>query len=211
MTPVQISKQIPHCAGVDEAGRGPLAGPVFAAAVVLDPARPIAGLADSKILSAERREALDVEIRASACCFAIAWADAAEIDQTNILRATMLAMRRALMGLPLRPGKVLIDGNRCPDLSATGIECCTEAIVRGDQTVASISAASILAKVARDGFMDRQDRLYPHYLFAKHKGYPTAEHRRALETHGSCVQHRMTFGPLRDSSRNATTHGSALS
>lgn len=184
-------------AGIDEAGRGPLAGPVVAAAVVLDPARPIAGLRDSKKLSAGRRTVLAAEIRKCALSYAIAWADAAEIDELNILRATMLAMRRATLGLHIRPVHLQIDGNRCPEFAGTGLDCSSEALVGGDDRVPAISAASILAKVARDGFMTRQHRIYPQYNFASHKGYPTAEHRQALERHGACPLHRLSFAPVR--------------
>lgn len=198
----QIARVAPGalCAGVDEAGRGPLAGPVVAAAVMLDSHQPIDGLADSKTLSAKMRSQLDIQIRARSLCFAVAWADSAEIDSLNILRATMLAMRRALIGLPLCPELILVDGNRCPDLQATGIVCRAEAIVGGDGLEAAIGAASILAKVARDRFMTRQHGLYPQYNFARHKGYPTPEHRHALDTHGSCALHRQTFGPVRNAS-----------
>lgn len=178
-------------AGVDEAGRGPLAGPVVAAAVVLDPARPIAGLADSKKLGATRRERLAEEIRAKALAWALGRADAAEIDQLNILQASLLAMRRAVAALPLTPAKVLVDGNRCPKLA-----CPCEAIVKGDATVPAISAASILAKVARDAELRELHDRYPQYHFARHKGYPTAEHLDALRRHGPCPEHRRSFAPV---------------
>ncbi len=184
-------------AGIDEAGRGPLAGPVVAAAVVLDPARPIAGLRDSKKLSAGRRSLLAMEIKKCALSYAIAWADPAEIDRLNILRATLLAMRRATLGLHIRPLHLQIDGNRCPDFAGTGLDCSSEALVGGDDRVPVISAASILAKVARDGFMVRLHRIYPQYNFASHKGYPTAEHRQALIRHGACPLHRVSFAPVR--------------
>ncbi|MCZ6826240.1 MAG: ribonuclease HII [Gammaproteobacteria bacterium] len=184
-------------AGIDEAGRGPLAGPVVAAAVVLDPARPIAGLRDSKKLSASRRTLLAVEIRRCALSYAVAWADPAEIDELNIMRATMLAMRRATLGLHIRPAHLQIDGNRCPDFAGTGLNCSSEALIGGDDLVPAISAASILAKVARDGFMARQHQIYPQYNFASHKGYPTAEHRQALKRHGACPLHRVSFEPVR--------------
>ncbi len=193
-----MSRAIVLVAGIDEAGRGPLAGPVVAAAVVLDPTRPIAGLKDSKKLSASRRYVLAVEIRNCALSCAIAWADAAEIDELNILRATMLAMRRATLGLHIRPVHLQIDGNRCPDFSGTGLDCSSEALVGGDDLVPAISAASILAKVARDNFMARQHQIYPQYNFASHKGYPTAEHRQALKRHGACPLHRVSFAPVRD-------------
>lgn len=184
-------------AGIDEAGRGPLAGPVVAAAVVLDPARTIAGLRDSKKLSAGRRSLLAMEIKKCALSYAIAWADPAEIDRLNILRATLLAMRRATLGLHIRPLHLQIDGNRCPDFAGTGLDCSSEALVGGDDRIPVISAASILAKVARDGFMVRMHRIYPQYNFASHKGYPTAEHRQALTRHGACPLHRVSFAPVR--------------
>ena len=178
-------------AGVDEAGRGPLAGPVVAAAVILDDLKPIKGLADSKVLSASRREKLFDEIRAKALCCSIAEASVEEIDQLNILQATLLAMRRAVEGLRLKPTKVLVDGNRLPVLDVLA-----EAIVRGDATVASISAASILAKVQRDRWCVEIDVQYPQYGFARHKGYGTAEHLAALRAHGACPEHRRTFRPV---------------
>ena len=180
-------------AGVDEAGRGPLAGPVVAAAVILHPQRPIEGLADSKLLSAAAREALAPLIRARAGAWAIAWADAAEIDALNILAATMLAMRRAVDRLGVTPAQVLVDGNRCPRL-APGRR--VEAVVGGDRHVAAISAASILAKTWRDACMERLERQHPGYGFARHKGYPTAEHRDALARLGPCAAHRRSFGPV---------------
>lgn len=178
-------------AGVDEAGRGPLAGPVVAAAVILDERNPIMGLADSKMLTARRRELLYDEIRAKALCCSIAQASVEEIDQINILQATMLAMRRAVEGLRLKPTLVLVDGNRLPVLSMRA-----EAIVKGDSKVAAISAASILAKVTRDRWCAELDAQYPHYGFAGHKGYGTAEHLVALQTHGACPEHRKTFSPV---------------
>lgn len=178
-------------AGVDEAGRGPLAGPVTAAAVILDPARPITGLADSKRLSPSKRERLAEEIRDKALAWALGWADVAEIDQINILQASLLAMRRAVSGLCLAPDRALIDGNRCPALL-----CPSQAIVRGDATVPAISAASILAKVARDAKMRELHERYPLYEFARHKGYPTAAHVAALRRHGPCVEHRQSFAPV---------------
>lgn len=180
-------------AGVDEAGRGPLAGPVVAAAVILDDLNPIKGLADSKALTALRREKLFDEIRAKALCCSIAQASVEEIDQLNILQATLLAMRRAVEGLRLKPNKVLVDGNRLPVL-----DMLAEAIVKGDATVPAISAASILAKVHRDRWCAELDRQYPQYGFAKHKGYGTAEHMAALAAHGACPQHRKTFRPVTD-------------
>jgi len=178
-------------AGVDEAGRGPLAGPVVAAAVILDDLNPIKGLADSKILTALRREKLFDEIRAKALCCSIAEASVEEIEQLNILQATLLAMRRAVEGLRLKPNKVLVDGNRLPVL-----DMLAEAIVKGDATVPAISAASILAKVHRDRWCAEYDQQFPQYGFAKHKGYGTAEHLAALRVHGACPQHRKTFRPV---------------
>ena len=178
-------------AGVDEAGRGPLAGPVVAAAVILDDLQPIKGLADSKKLSALRREALFDEIRAKALCCSIAMATVEEIDHLNILQATMLAMKRAVEGLRLKPQKTLVDGNRLPALSMLA-----EAIVKGDALVPAISAASILAKVYRDRWCAELDQAYPQYGFARHKGYGTAVHLAALREHGACPQHRRSFAPV---------------
>jgi ribonuclease HII len=180
-------------AGVDEAGRGPLAGPVVAAAVILDELQPIKGLADSKTLTALRREKLFDEIRAKALCCCVAEASAAEIDEINILQATLLAMRRAVEGLRLKPAKVLVDGNRIPVLKVPA-----EAIVKGDATVKAISAASILAKVHRDRLCLVLHEQHPQYGFDGHKGYPTPEHLAALRAHGACAQHRRSFGPVRD-------------
>ena len=179
-------------AGVDEAGRGPLAGPVVAAAVILDPARPIPGLDDSKRLSPQRREALDAEIRARAAGWAIARVDVDVIDAINILEATMLAMREAVARLDPAPERVLVDGNRCPDLP-----CPARAVVRGDAGVAAIGAASILAKVARDREMVEMDRRYPGYGFARHKGYGTRAHREALLRLGPSPIHRRSFAPVK--------------
>jgi ribonuclease HII len=179
-------------AGVDEAGRGPLAGPVFAAAVILDDLRPIKGLADSKALSPRRRERLYDEIRAHALCCAIASASVEEIDRLNILQATLLAMRRAVEGLRLLPHRVVVDGNRAPALKMPAV-----AIVKGDAKVAAISAASILAKVERDRLCDTLHVQHPDYGFASHKGYPTPAHLAALQRHGPCAAHRMSFGPVR--------------
>ena len=178
-------------AGVDEAGRGPLAGPVVAAAVILDELQPIKGLADSKVLTARRREQLFDEIRAKALCCCIAQASVEEIEQLNILQATLLAMRRAVEGLRLKPTLVLVDGNRLPVLTVRA-----EAIVKGDALVAAISAASILAKVHRDRWCADIDVQYPQYGFAKHKGYGTAQHLAALTQHGACPEHRKTFRPV---------------
>ena len=179
-------------AGVDEAGRGPLAGPVVAAAVILDDLKPIKGLRDSKTLSGRRREALFDEIRAKAPCCCIAEASVDEIDRLNILQATLLAMRRAVEGLRLLPAKVLVDGNRLPVLRVPA-----EAIVKGDAKVQAISAASILAKVYRDRLCTELDAAHPQYGFATHKGYPTPEHLAALRAHGASVVHRRSFGPVR--------------
>ena len=187
-------------AGVDEAGRGPLAGPVAAAAVVLNPVRPIVGLADSKQLSAQKRSRLAEEIRACSIAWSVAWADPAEIDALNILRATMLAMRRAILGLRIRPGGVQVDGNRLPDLRFDGVIVPGEAIVGGDGKVEAISAASILAKTARDSMMVALDKLYPCYEFARHKGYGTEAHRARLREFGPCREHRFTFAPVKAAS-----------
>jgi len=183
-------------AGVDEAGRGPLAGPVVAAAVILDELNPIHGLNDSKKLSAKRREALFDEIRARALCFAIAEASVQEIDQINILQATLLAMKRAVEALRLPPKLVLVDGNRLPTLSIRA-----EAIVQGDTLVPAISAASILAKVHRDRLCEAMHQRYPLYGFDQHKGYGTAQHMAALQAHGPADCHRMTFAPVARSVR----------
>jgi ribonuclease HII len=179
-------------AGVDEAGRGPLAGPVVAAAVILDELQPIRGLADSKVLSARRRESLFDEIRAKALCCAIASASVEEIDRLNILQATMLAMRRAVEGLRLAPHRVVVDGNRVPVLRMP-----VAAIVKGDAKVAAISAASILAKVQRDRLCEQLHAQHPAYGFATHKGYPTPAHLAALREHGPCDEHRRSYAPVR--------------
>ena len=178
-------------AGVDEAGRGPLMGPVVAAAVILDELNPIKGLADSKKLTPLKREKLYDEIRAKALCFSVAQASVEEIDTLNILQATMLAMKRAVEGLRLKPHKVLVDGNRLPVLTML-----SEAIVKGDALVPAISAASILAKVYRDRWCAEIDVQYPQYGFAGHKGYGTAAHLAALIEHGACPQHRRSFAPV---------------
>lgn len=183
---------LPWVAGIDEAGRGPLAGPVVAAAVVLDPARPIDGLADSKKLSARRREALAIEIRAHALAWGIGRADVEEIDRLNILHATMLAMQRAVAALPRLPDRAMIDGNRCPALA-----CESVAIVGGDDSEPAISAASILAKTARDAEMLALHALLPQYGFDRHMGYPTARHIDALKRHGPADCHRRSFAPVR--------------
>lgn len=178
--------------GVDEAGRGPLAGSVVAAAVILDPDHPIVGLADSKKLSAKVRERLAQEIRTHALAWAIGEASVEEIDQVNILQATFLAMRRAIEGLSLVPAHALIDGNRVPP----GLICSAEAIVKGDAKEPAISAASILAKTHRDAQLLELDRLYPQYGFARHMGYPTAAHLEALRLHGPSPMHRRSFAPV---------------
>ncbi|HEX9397547.1 MAG TPA: ribonuclease HII [Burkholderiales bacterium] len=178
--------------GVDEAGRGPLAGPVYAAAVILDPRRPITGLRDSKLLTGKRRSVLEKEIllRARACAVAIATVE--EIDRLNILQASLLAMRRAVEKLAIAPDEAWIDGNRCPKLS-----CRTKAIVQGDRLYPVISAASILAKTARDAEMLVMHQRFPQYGFDRHKGYPTAEHIALLGRHGPCEIHRRSFAPVR--------------
>ncbi len=181
----------PPC-GVDEAGRGPLAGAVFAAAVMLDPARPIAGLADSKLLSASVRERLAADIRAQALAWAVACASVEEIDRLNILGATLLAMRRAVEALALAPAEVLVDGLHVPRVAPP-----CRALVQGDRRVAAISAASILAKVARDAEMAVLDARFPAYGFAEHKGYGTPGHLAALRAHGPCAVHRRSFEPVR--------------
>jgi ribonuclease HII len=178
--------------GVDEAGRGPLAGAVYAAAVILDPNKPIAGLNDSKKLSAKRRDALEDLIKEHALAYAVSFATAAEIDEINILQASMLAMRRAIAALSIRPDEVLVDGLHCP---ATGLP--SRAIVQGDALEPSISAASILAKTARDRELMRLHALYPQYGFDQHKGYPTAVHRAALIKFGITPEHRLSYAPVR--------------
>ncbi|MGL4564789.1 MAG: ribonuclease HII [Halioglobus sp.] len=182
----------PGFAGVDEVGRGPLAGDVVAAAVILDPARPIAGLRDSKKLSAPRREALALRIKEQALAWAVARASVAEIDQLNILQASLLAMHRAVQALHPQPTYVLVDGNRLPRW-----DYASEPVVKGDDRVPAIAAASILAKAQRDGELLELERLYPGYGFAAHKGYPTAAHLEALRTLGVTPVHRRTFGPVR--------------
>lgn len=192
-------------AGVDEAGRGPLVGAVVTAAVILDANRPIAGLADSKQLTEKQRLILAEQIKQQALAWHIAEADAGEIDQLNILQATMLAMRRAVAGLSVTPEYVLIDGNRCPALSVP-----VQAVVKGDSLVAQISAASILAKVTRDAQMYQLDREYPQYGFARHKGYPTAQHLAMLARYGVLAQHRRSFAPVQRTlvqAEQRQTHG----
>ena len=181
-------------AGIDEAGRGPLAGSVVAAAVILDPSRPIAGLADSKKLGEKRRHELELEIRRHARAWAVAEASHVEVDEINILEASLLAMKRALLALELRPDDVLVDGNRLPAVEGFRLR----AVVGGDSTEPCISAASILAKNHRDRQMLELDRRYPQYQFARHKGYPTALHREMLKRHGVCAVHRRSFKPVRD-------------
>lgn len=178
--------------GIDEAGRGPLAGPVVAAAVILDPARPISGLADSKKLSAGKRDKLAIEIRAKALAWSVAEATVEEIDTLNILQASLLAMQRAVAGLELVPAEVLIDGKHCPHLTIPA-----RAIIGGDATVAEISAASILAKTVRDAGMRVLHEQFPQYGFARHMGYGTAAHLAALRTYGPCPLHRRSFAPVR--------------
>ncbi|SFN45968.1 ribonuclease HII [Xenorhabdus japonica] len=179
-------------AGVDEVGRGPLVGAVVTAAVILDPAKPIAGLMDSKKLTEKRREALYLEIKEKALCWSLGRAEPEEIDQLNILHATMLAMQRAVEGLVLTPDYVLIDGNRCPELAMPA-----QAVVKGDNLVAEISAASILAKVTRDREMAELDKQFPDYGLAKHKGYPTALHLEKLASLGATEHHRKSFAPVK--------------
>lgn len=179
-------------AGVDEVGRGPLAGAVVTAAVILDPNKPIEGLMDSKKLSDKKRELLAAEIKKKALAWALGRAEAEEIDQINILQATLLAMQRALAALPMTPDHVLVDGNRCPEYAGS-----IEAVVGGDGCVAEISAASILAKVARDNELILLDQQYPEYGFARHKGYPTKVHIEALHQHGVTPLHRRSFAPVR--------------
>ena len=194
---MQISKII---CGVDEAGRGPLAGSVYAAAVILDANQPIIGLADSKKLSEKRRDALAIEIKQKALAWAIASCTAQEIDEINILQASLLAMKRAIedlqaqLKLTTEMGEIFVqvDGNKCPNIS---LPC--EAIVKGDSKVQAISAASILAKTARDAELYELDKIYPQYGFAQHKGYPTAAHLAALAEHGICVEHRLSYAPVK--------------
>lgn len=183
----------PRVAGIDEAGRGPLAGPVFAAAVILDPARPIPGLADSKVLTASRRDELAVLIRQRAMAYCVASASVEEIDTLNILQATLLAMRRACQGLPIEPDGALIDGNQLPG----GLRCTAQTIIGGDRKVAAISAASILAKTARDADCLAMHECYPAYGFDRHKGYGTAIHLERLARFGPCAAHRRSFSPVR--------------
>ena len=178
-------------AGIDEAGRGPLAGPVVAAAVILDPKRRVRGLRDSKVMTPEQREEVAIDIRARAIAWAVALSDVGEIDAMNILRATLLAMRRAVEALAIQPIEALVDGDHCPQLV-----CPVYAIVKGDRDVPAISAASIIAKTTRDAMLIALDRDYPMYGFARHKGYGTPEHLAALDLHGPCPHHRKTFAPV---------------
>ena len=183
-------------AGVDEAGRGPLAGPVVAGAVILRADDPISGLADSKVLSAARRSELAEQILQRSLAWSVAWAEPAEIDRLNILQATLLAMRRAIIGLRIQPVYVEVDGNRLPNLSFHGRQIDGCAIVGGDARIPAISAASIIAKVRRDEIMRAMDAVYPEYGFRRHKGYPTADHRERLGTFGPCREHRRSFSPI---------------
>ena len=184
-------------AGVDEAGRGPLAGPVVASAVILDPRKRIRGIRDSKVIEPQERTELALKIRSSAIAWSVAWADVEEIDTINILQATYLAMRRALLGLRVRPAHVQIDGDRCPSFVGLSLECSFEAIVDGDARRICIGAASILAKTTRDAMMVGLDTLYPQYGFVSHKGYATPEHCAALDKYGPSPIHRRSFEPVR--------------
>lgn len=186
------SNEVDLIAGVDEVGRGPLAGAVIAAAVILDPNHPIEGLTDSKKLTEKRREVLALEIKEKSFCWALGRAEIEEIDEINILHASLLAMKRAVEALTIEPQHCLVDGNRCPDL-----KCSSEAIVKGDLKIKSISAASIIAKVARDHEMVELDKLYPGYGLAKHKGYPTKFHIQALQDLGVTPIHRTSFAPVK--------------
>ena len=187
--------------GVDESGRGPLAGPVFAACVILDPARRIEGLADSKTLSEEKRNNLTVAIKAHSIAWAIGVATVEEIDRLNILQASLLAMKRAVEKLPFIPARVLVDGNHSPRLKYP-----VTTIIRGDSLVPEISAASILAKTARDAEMVALHRRFPHYGFDQHKGYSTGQHLAALRIHGASIEHRRSFGPVRELMADLNAH-----
>jgi ribonuclease HII len=204
---VALSRSSGPVAGVDEAGRGPLAGPVVAAAVILDECRPIDGLADSKKLTPECREELAPLIEARALAWAVAWSDAAEIDHLNILQATYLAMRRAVFGLRICPSSIEVDGNSLPNLVFYGNRMIGSAIIGGDDKVAAISAASILAKVHRDRIMRALDLIYPDYGFCRHKGYATVEHRERILRFGPCQQHRRSFRPFCIAQKESTTEG----
>ena len=184
-------------AGIDEAGRGPLAGPVVAAAVILRPRRRIDGVADSKVLTPDERASLSVVIRRDALCFGIGWADRAEIDALNILQATFLAMRRAVLAMTLVPDHLIVDGHMLPSLHGFGKTLTARAIIGGDASEPAISAASILAKTTRDRYMCQMHTIYPAYEFADHKGYATEDHRRLLALHGPCPLHRRSFEPVR--------------
>jgi ribonuclease HII len=184
-------------AGVDEAGRGPLAGPVVASAVILDPRKRIRGIRDSKVIEPQERTELAIKIRSSAIAWSVAWADVEEIDNLNILQATYLAMRRALLGLRVRPAHVQVDGDRCPSFIGLSLDCSFEAIVDGDARRICIGAASILAKTTRDAMMVGLDAIYPQYGFASHKGYSTPEHFEALSKYGPSPIHRRSFEPVR--------------
>jgi ribonuclease HII len=186
-----------RCAGVDEAGRGPLAGPVVAAAVILHPNRRIHGLGDSKVLTAEERERLAPIIRERALAWSVAWADRDEIDSLNILGATFLAMRRALLGLPVCPTHIQVDGNQLPRVKDLNLGCTVESIIEGDAKLSSISAASILAKTCRDAMMQKLDVCYPGFKFADHKGYSTPEHLAALRSKEPSPLHRKSFSPVK--------------
>jgi ribonuclease HII len=184
-------------AGVDEAGRGPLAGPVVASAVILDPRKRIRGIRDSKVIEPQERTELAIKIRSSAIAWSVAWADVEEIDNLNILQATYLAMRRALLGLRVRPAHVQVDGDRCPSFIGLSLDCSFEAIVDGDARRICMGAASILAKTTRDAMMVGLDAIYPQYGFASHKGYSTPEHFEALSKYGPSPIHRRSFEPVR--------------
>lgn len=199
----EILQKYTHIAGVDEVGRGPLVGAVVTAAVILDPNKPIDGLKDSKKLSEKKRLALAEEIKAKALAWSVGRAERHEIDELNILKATLLAMQRAVNALSFAPDFVLVDGNKCPILTYPSL-----AVVKGDSLVPAISAASILAKVARDAEMDILHQQYPHYGFAAHKGYPTAQHLAALYEHGPIIAHRRSFKPVREAlHHHLTKHG----
>lgn len=191
-----FSKSQGLIAGVDEAGRGPLAGPVVAGAVILDERQPITGLADSKKLSEKRREELAAEIVAKSLAWSFGWADAREIDCINILQATHLAMRRAIIGLRISPSRVEVDGNRLPSLVFNGRQISGNAVIGGDALIPAISAASIIAKVQRDKMMRTMDAVYPDYGFGQHKGYGTESHRDLISRLGPCPQHRRSFRPI---------------
>jgi ribonuclease HII len=191
-----VRRRLVRVAGVDEAGRGPLAGPVVAAAVILDPQRPIRGLADSKVLTPEERAVLAPLIRERALAYAVGWADREEIDVLNILQATFLAMRRALLRLPVCPTHIEVDGNQLPRIDDLRLGCTVKAIIGGDASRSAISAASILAKTTRDALMEQLDPLYPGFDFSSHKGYGTPEHLAALQIHKPCPLHRRSFAPV---------------